>query len=55
MARGPQIRPEEVSEAHKLKAEGNKLYRIAEIMKRSEPTIRKMLRLPTEIKEEQPS
>ena len=50
MSRGPTIRDEEIKEAHRLKAEGHKVFQIAVMMKRSEPTIRKMLRL--EIKED---
>jgi hypothetical protein len=45
MARGPRITEEEVNKARELKAQGLKIHQIAAQMKRSEPTIYKLLRL----------
>jgi orotate phosphoribosyltransferase-like protein len=46
MSRGPTIRQEEINKAHELKAQGFKVEKIAAELKRSFPTVRKMLRLP---------
>lgn len=50
MSRGPTIQESEIREAHRLKAEGKKLKVICAELKRTEPTVRKMLRteLPKE-------
>lgn len=53
MSRGPTITQAEINRAHALKAEGKKVDVIAVEMKRSPPTVRKMLRLPVIM--EQPS
>jgi predicted transcriptional regulator len=44
MARGPRITQEEINKAKALKAEGKKVSEIALEMKRSEPTVYKMLK-----------
>lgn len=46
MSRGPTIRQEEITKAHELKAQGKKVDQIAAEMKRSAPTVRKMLKMP---------
>jgi hypothetical protein len=44
MSKGPRIKEEEVSKARQLKAEGHKAEQIAEQLKRSLPSVYKMLR-----------
>lgn len=51
MPRGPVITKEEVNKAHSLKAEGNGPKEIAGKLKRSLPTVYKMLSQP---KQEEP-
>jgi hypothetical protein len=46
MSRGPTIRQEEIDMAHALKAAGMKIKDMVIELKRTEPTVRKMLRLP---------
>jgi hypothetical protein len=45
MARGATIQKEEIKRCHELKAEGRKVPEICDLMKRTPPTVRKMLRM----------
>jgi hypothetical protein len=53
MSRGPTIRQEEIDRAHELKAGGMHIKKICIETKRTEPTVRKMLRLQPTPKVEQ--
>lgn len=44
MARGPRITEEEINKAKALKAEGKSISQIAAELKRTKPTVYKMLR-----------
>jgi orotate phosphoribosyltransferase-like protein len=46
MSRGPTIRQEEINKAHELKAQGMKILQICAELKRTRPTVKKMLGLP---------
>lgn len=46
MSRGPTITPAEIKRCHELKAQGMKLPAICAELKRSAPTVRKMLKMP---------